>query len=435
MPDGTVRDRIALLVLASAVLLVGARSFDRAYHFEFDFHHFYLDARYVWEHGRLNPDLTDADPHKRRQLPFYPPVVPLALAPFTAGGPVAAALLWSLAQSAALAGVLAFLRRHVASIRVLAAAVVLTAPAIWEAAKFNQLSFFVLLLVLLGAAGTERGRGTSGGVWFAAAAVLKVLPAVFSVWMLLKRRWSAVVVFVTAAPLIASLPCLFVFGLDRTIEYHREWLEYNLRFGADSSMRSIEFGGRAAAGEPDVGRRTPPEHFFDHRNQSIGAVVARLLGAERRNADGWRPFRLDELACRWVSGAVAVFLLLGLAWSTRRPSRSIPPGQRWIEVCVYALAMFVFSPLARQYYLVWALPAVSVAVAALGETAPGVRRRAAVAVLVWLLGLAGWTADTARSLGVSLITMIALGAIVLTLRPARTGAAAAARPADSAGSA
>ena len=72
MDDAARRWRLLARGLGLALLLsVGVFSFIRAVRLDFDFHHFYPDARYVWEHGALNPHMA-ADPDVTpRRLPFY----------------------------------------------------------------------------------------------------------------------------------------------------------------------------------------------------------------------------------------------------------------------------------------------------------------------------------------------------------------------------
>lgn len=50
---GTVERRATNLLLAAVVVGAAVASYDRAARGAFDFHHFYLDARYVFEHAAL----------------------------------------------------------------------------------------------------------------------------------------------------------------------------------------------------------------------------------------------------------------------------------------------------------------------------------------------------------------------------------------------
>jgi hypothetical protein len=137
-------DRLLRLGLVILLVALGAVSLDRARRGRYDFHHFYLDACYVWEHGELNPGVSWAASDEGRQLPFYLPVVPLILSPIAALGRSGAALVWAAAQVLALGYSLRVLGRWAAysgsrAPAVLGIATLLALPALIEAAKFKAI--------------------------------------------------------------------------------------------------------------------------------------------------------------------------------------------------------------------------------------------------------------------------------------------------------
>jgi hypothetical protein len=409
------RERWLLIGLGMLLGAVAIVSFTQAVKLDYDFHHFYRDAAYVWQHGQLNPDLENPDRSQRRQLPFYLPVVALALSPLTAGGVTPAALAWTLGHLVALTYVLTVLADWSAAKgsrapprAALVLATLAALPVIYEAARFNQVSFFTLALVLAGVTALERGRPVAAGVWLGLATVLKLLPGVFIIWLVLKRQWSALTALLASALVAALLPCLFVFGPGDTAQYHRQWWDYNLQ-------------AAAARGIADPRLRS---HFTDHRNQSIAAVVGRMCWAEHPRGVPFQPWKLDEPLCRRVSQGLMVLLAVVLIVLTRRPvpslhsqSASNPQLRRFrMEAAVYLLAVLVFSPLLRTYYLVWALPAlVLLARSALDERARAAQRLGQIGLALWLVGMAAWMSDTARSYGVHLIMLVALAGILLRL--------------------
>ncbi|MCK4340381.1 MAG: DUF2029 domain-containing protein, partial [Phycisphaerae bacterium] len=371
-------DRLLSLGLVVLLLGVGLVSFNRAARGRYDFHHFYLDARYVWEHGELNPNNTLPRSNEERQLPFYLPVVALALSPLTALGRQPAALVWAAAQVATLGYGLRVLRQWGAENKAdargtaaFALATLLAVPVLYEAGKFNQLSYFVLALVLGATAALDHKRPRTAGALLGAAAVLKLLPGIFLVWLLLKRRWSAAVSFVAAAVGLALLPPLAVFGPHKTVEYHQQWWEHNVRGDSAAGLLNADL----------------PEHFIDRRNQSIVQVVARLAWPEHPYAAPRQPLRLDQRTCTWLAYLLSGGLFLVLLWATRRPWKRLSIPRRHAEAALYALGMLVFSPLLRQYYLVWAVPAlVLLARAAADES---IRRVQRLGVSVNIVGGAG----------------------------------------------
>ena len=103
-----------------------------------------------------------------------------------------------------------------------------------------------------------------------------------------------------------------------------------------------------------------------------------------------------------------------LLWTTRRQWTRLTPERRQAEFAVCALGMLVFSPLLRQYYLVWAVPAlVLLAQLALNVDAPRSRRAAWLGVGVWVVGMAAWIWPLPRLLGAHLIMLIVMGILLL----------------------
>jgi hypothetical protein len=419
MPARAVYDRLLNLGLIVLLLGVGLLSFERAARGRYDFHHFYLDARFVWEHRALNEDFSGPLPDGRRQLPFYLPAVALALSPVTAFGRLPAALIWAAAQVAALGYGLGVLRRWFAEETApppasagLLVALLLALPALVEAGKFNQLSYFVLALVLGGVRALDRARPLTAGALFGAAAVLKLLPGVFLLWLLLKRRWRAAGAMVAAALVFAVIPPLAVFGPQRTVAYHRQWWDYNVGRGWAAGMPESDWEAESTTAHAPL-----PAHFLDHRNQSIAQVLARLTQPDHPFAAPFQPLQLDPTASAWLARGLNVLLLVGLVWGTRRTWEALPNHRRHAEAAVYAIGMLVFSPLLRQYYLVWAVPGlVLLARAAAGSGADAMaagRRCGRIGLLVWAVGLLAWIWPLPRVFGAHLVMLIAMGILLL----------------------
>lgn len=404
MYDRSPSDRALRIGLIVLLIALGLLSFDRARRARYDFHHFYLDAHYVWQHGQLNPDFDNPDPDARRQLPFYLPVVPLAIAPLTAFGHVPAALIWTVLQMAALGYSLGVLRRWarvrdplVPPAAPMIIATLLAVPALLEAARFNQLSFFVLALLLAAFSALDRERPLTAGLMLGLAAVLKLLPLIFLPWLLLKRRWSAAVAMIAAALIFGTLPAMAVFGPRQTRVYFGQWWEHNMH-------------GETARGmlDPDLA-----EHFLDRRNQSIPQVIARLTWAEHPYRAPWQPLHLSKSAGQWLSATVTLLLALSLVAATWRPWRALLPHQRSAEAALYAIGMLVFAPLLRQYYIVWAIPAlVLLARSAANPRSPQVRRLGWAGLGIWAAGMLAWVWPITRVYGTHLLMLIVLSLVL-----------------------
>lgn len=388
---------------------VGIVSFIQAAKMDYDFHHFYLDAAYVWEHGALNPNFDAGEALSRRQLPFYLPAVPLLLAPLAAAGPLVAAGIWACGQAGSLAYVLSALRRWAGGVRAESTVMfagLLAAPVIYEAARFNQLSLPILAAVVGAGGALDRSRAGRAGVLFGLAASVKLLPAIFLPWLALTRRWRALALALIAAGLINIVPPLLVFGPRLTAEYHAQWWQRNVlgppvRGMADSTLR---------------------EHFVDHRNQSIPAVLSRVLVAEHPYRAAWQPITLSEPnALRLAYAVWAVLLAVALIVTRGAPPRrsaktaaGVSSALLRMQVAMLLLAMLVLSPLVRTYYLVFALPALACVVdAARGRGWIGARVAGTAGVVIWLAGMAGWLSNGARLYGVHVWMLLLLGAALL----------------------
>lgn len=397
-------------IIMVAIAVVAGVTLERGLAFQFDFHHFYRDAKYIWQHGNLNPDLDNPNLLQRRQLPFYLPAIPLLISPIAFAGPMIGAIIWSVLQVAAFAGCLWLLVEWIPKpgaidpprVLLLGFTVLLSAAPLFEAAKFNQLSFATLLLVLLGVRGTLRGSGISGGIWFALAALLKLLPAVFFVWLLLKRRWLAAAAYIVTFAAVAVIPCLVRWGPQQTWEYHREWWSYNVAGDSSSGLVNPELR----------------EHFLNHQNQSIAAVIARIAWPSHPYPAPIQFFDWSQQMCSTVAKAIAGGLALVLLWRTRRAARDLAPSSLRQEAAVYALAMVAFSPLLRQYYLIWALPALAILITRV--SLPRGATVAWVAVGVWLLSMAAWASPIARDYGANMIALFVIGGLLLVSRNSTT---------------
>lgn len=409
------------------LLGVGQIAFVQASTMRFDFHHFYLDADYVWQHRALNPDLDNPELLRRRQLPFYLPTVSVLIAPIAAGGPKVGAAIWVALHLVSLAVTLRILARWTrddgqpesppdersangAAWLPLGLAVVIALPAFYEAAKFNQLSYMVMALVLCGITAVERRRTWRAGFFFGLAIVLKLLPGIFVLWLVLKREGRTLGATMICAAAIAVLPPLLLFGPQQTLAYHRQWFAHNVTGASAKGMVEEDQGLQEAVQEP------LQEHFIDRRNQSIPTVISRLFWPEHRFHVEYQPLQLSRAASLRLAYGLAA--LLGIAWIifTRRPGSRLAPFAWRCEAAAHLLGMLIFSPLLRQYYLVWALPGlVLLAQAALGRS--GTRRitAARIGLTVWVLGMALWLSKDARLLGAHLLMLIILAGVLFHL--------------------
>ncbi|MBL8880282.1 MAG: DUF2029 domain-containing protein [Phycisphaerales bacterium] len=413
--------RLETCVICALLLAVGLFSFERARQLRYDFHHFYRDARYVWDHAALNPVLKADDEVAQRQLPFYLPVVPLALAPLTAGGVTSAAVLWAALQTASLAAALHEIRRRwVSSAGAFWLAVACGLPVIYEAAFFNQLSFPILALCLLAIRFVQSNKTISAAASLSVACITKLLPAMLIVWLAMQRprgwlRTCAMTLLFAA--IFALVPCYLAFGMAETHKYLAQWVEHN-----GGSSRAFDLL------DPQI-----DEHFLGHANQSIRAVVARWTWPEHPFRLPRQPIELsrsasDTLAQILTVTLCAIWIALTLRVSKRPADIRRSPGGAHSELipsandatqqshvdctalssaAIWMIGMLVFSPLMRQYYLIWAWPAVALlADQSLRSIATRTPRCAWVGLGAWLIGMAIWPMPLVRLAGAHLAMLI-----------------------------
>ncbi len=400
MPDTLLARRATFALVTLLLAGVFVFSFERARRGQWDFEHFYHDARHVYEHGALPAVLDPTGGDAGRRLPFYLPSVAAMLAPLAALGRVPAALVWAAAQVACLGYSLRTLGRWLARANGnsggLTTLLLLGLPVIYEAARFNQLSFPVLALLLAGLNALEGGRRARAGAWLGLAIALKLLPAIALPWLALKRQWTALSAALVTLLALATLPAVVAYGPRQAAVHYREWWDFNV-------------GGDAARGLITAERR---EHFLDYRNQSIAQVLARLTWAEHPYHLAWQPLRLAPGQVALVANLLTAGVLVALLLLVRRPWQDLDPDPRRGEIALVGLTMLVASPLLRQYYLVWALPAVAVMLAWRASRAAGLRRLGWIGLIAWGLGMLAWLSPPARSAGANLVMLLLMAGVL-----------------------
>lgn len=225
-----------------------------------------------------------------------------------------------------------WLRRAWLSAAIVAPAVIYLEP-IRSNFDFGQIN--VVLMTLVIADCVPRKTPWPRGMLLGLAIALKLTPAVFLLYFLLRRDTRALLI--TAASAVIATLAGFAFAWRDSIEY---WTE---------TVRNTDRIGTATL----------------NTNQNIAGALARLgLGEGAR-------FVLWTLAC------VAVLALT--VWAARRLLKAEQPVLALVCVAMFGL---VVSPVSWSHHWVWALPAVLV------TAAVAYRQRHAVLALVSVAGIA-----------------------------------------------
>jgi alpha-1,2-mannosyltransferase len=281
------------------------------------------------------------------RLPFtYPPVAaivlaPLALMPMSAAGTVLTVT--SVALAAVVLGL--FLRRLAGSVAGLAWTVAWVLPAalllepVRSTLAYGQVNIVLMALVALDCL-TEQPRWPRGALTGLAAA-MKLTPAAFVLFFLLRRDWRAAAV--AGGSFAAATAAGFVLAGPDSVRY---WTSVVFQTG--------RIGGPATA-----------------NNQCIQAVLARA---------GLDPHTLPGTAA-WLALSV---LVLVVAWRGMR--HALAAAQPCLALSLNAFAALLISPISWSHHWVWCVPAL-LAVADLG-----LRHRHRLAVAVAAGGLVLFTA-------------------------------------------
>ncbi|VEG56276.1 putative integral membrane protein [Mycolicibacterium aurum] len=290
------------------------------------------------------------------ELPFtYPPLAAVAFAPFALLSLEAASVaitvttlillvvstvivltrldVWS---TASVTGEPAWVRRSWLAAAIVAPAVIYLEP-LRSNFDFGQIN--VVLMTLVIADCVPRRTPWPRGVLLGVAIALKLTPAVFLLYFLLRRDTRALLV--TAASVAVATLVGFAFAWRDSWEY---WTE---------TVRNTDRIGSATL----------------NTNQNIAGVLARLGMAEGER------FALWTALC---------FAVLGVAvWAARRALRAGQPVLALISVAMFGL---VVSPVSWSHHWVWALPTVlvtAVLAVRLRHVALGVVATVGLALMVW----------------------------------------------------
>lgn len=291
------------------------------YHIDVDV---YRMAAQAWRDGRaLYGDDWFATQIDGTVLPFtYPPIAAVLFAPLTwvslgAGTAmltIASTLLLVVSITIVLTGLRVgeiWWRRAVVAAAIVAAAIWLNAEPIWANFDFGQVNAILMTLVIADCVPrrTHWPRGALLGV----AVALKLTPAVFLLYFLLRRDGRAAVTTV-ASFLTATL-----------IGFAAAWSD------------SWQYWTHTVSDTDRIGGATL------NTNQNLAGALARL------------PLSEHQRSLLWVAGSLLVLTVL--VWAARRVLRAGEPILALICVALFGL---VVSPVSWSHHWVWMLPTVVV---------------------------------------------------------------------------
>lgn len=339
-PPGASRGHaIAFGLVAVACLFFAVRSWNKSLRPQGTDFTIYLDAGRAVLDGELPSGVEDY---------IYPPLFAVAFAPLALLPLSAASLLWQLLNL----GLVLWCARAAARI-----ATERGPPAPWlywapllfllRLADSNfangQVNIVVLTTIVIGLLALKDGREARAGVAFGLGAALKVLPGVFLLWLLLKRRWRGV--WAGGASLLlfgVAVPCLALGPRDFASDVHN-WL-------AGTAAPYVR-GGQALLDE----REYLP-------GQSLYAAGYRLLTDSAATHTGKQAniVALDPDTARLV--VIGLIALQSLAVFVRVARRRWAPGTvGWTaEAGLIVCWVLASAPLVHKAHMIWLIVPVAV---------------------------------------------------------------------------
>jgi hypothetical protein len=274
----------------------------------------------------------------------------------------------------------------------------------------NQFVPPILLLLVLAERDLGRERPLRASLWLGLAILLKLSPAIFLVWLALKRNWRALGGAVAVVLLLGPGLDMLTVGGDRAVDWQWEWYK---RVRWSGSAWTVLVAGSQC----------------EYLNHAVVAILRRLLHRTdstplfevdvggRHDLAGSPPVNLVDWSIPTVTAVWAVVMLVALAAmvvvSRRAAWQTSDERLRW-EWALYCLAMLWFLPVVREYHYVWAYPLVSLLVGHVHSAWRDAGRFPWRSAPVWGLGV--WCVTMALSgpriaqeFGVPMLGVAALG--------------------------
>lgn len=205
-------------------------------------------------------------------------------------------------------------RRGVLAVAIVAAAIAFDAEPIWANFDFGQVN--VVLMTLVIADCVPRRTWWPRGALLGVAVALKLTPAVFLLYLLLRRDMRAVLT--TVASFLAATLVGFALATSDSWQY---WTH---------TVRNTDRIGGATL----------------NTNQNLAGALARLSLSEQQRS------------VLWLVGSLLVLALA--VWAARRALGSPSEGEPILALICVALFGLVVSPVSWSHHWVWMLPTVVV---------------------------------------------------------------------------
>jgi hypothetical protein len=389
---------VALAAVGVALVYAGISSYVRVTGKGTDFNVFYLAARTLAERPA---DLYHfRAPRGPTYTYIYPPTFAVLMRPVAALPLGASAITWSLLNIAFFLHGAWVLARALAPpprrFDFLAWILVLGTPFAVENIFLGQVHGLIAYLMIRGVDRLRSGRSGAGAIWLAAAAAVKLIPAVFGLYFLVRRDWRGLASFALAGAVLTALPPAVVLG-PRTA---------GALLGEFADMLVLPYVTAGASSHAIYDRTAARKTLHD---QDFGALLTRLAGQDQ------------DAARRALVVLSALLLAVSAAATWRRSPGARAPGEVEVACGIFTVLSLLLSPRNRLAYWTVLIIPWSVLVARLvGPPRHGAIRPIAAATLVVsasLLAIADPPVPTvqAMTLGFWGLSALWLGLIALAV--------------------
>lgn len=309
----------------------------------------------------------------------------------------------------------------------------------------NQFTLLVLFFCVAGLTLLMHDRPWLGGLSLGIGTCLKVTPAVFLVYLCLRRQWKALATMMLAIVMFNVVPSIWVFGFDGAVREHRAWLRRagwyaNHRFIENPYLRIRRHGHNCSYSivlarwlRPPTDARyqvilhgDPPADQIERARAALKPDETLVLDPMPTPGTTWSQtrdeipdvprFRLAHLSGGTVRFIWMITLAIPIVWlviaTYRNRHASADSPTRAAEAALWIMLMLWPTPMLRDYYLALALPAYVVVWRRVITPAPSGRGRilAAVALGICYLSVVGMGWKTGTFYGLHLATLAILAA-------------------------
>jgi hypothetical protein len=189
-----------------------------------------------------------------------------------------------------------------------------------------QVNISILMLLLFAVYYLMKKRDIAAGVYLGIAVIFKLAPAIFFVYLFLKKRFKALFSSIATCIILLFIPC-FKWGIKENSRLLGDWL--------------------------GVLRSTLPSEYLQHKNQSLMAAISRFF-SENSDISVLRLGQIHLTGLVILAYAAVIGILI---FSTMRKSKAPPNEAMRYDLALFFVSMTLLSPVGTKTTFIYlALP-------------------------------------------------------------------------------